>query len=40
MIESIREHLVPMMHTRDGARTAMYCLWYGTSKVCVSFVCV
>ncbi|XP_048763203.2 pumilio homolog 3-like isoform X2 [Ostrea edulis] len=32
MIESLREHLVHMIHTRDGARSAMYCLWYGTSK--------
>ncbi|XP_062611509.1 pumilio homolog 3-like [Saccostrea cucullata] len=32
MIESLREHLVHMIHTREGARAAMCCLWYGTSK--------
>jgi hypothetical protein len=22
-----------MIHSRDGARVAIYCLWYGTNKV-------
>ena len=32
IIESVREHLLPIVHTRDGARVAMYCLWHGTNK--------
>ena len=33
MIESIREAVVYMAHTHDGARVAMHCLWHGTPKV-------
>lgn len=33
MIESIREAVVYMAHTHDGARVAMRCLWHGTAKV-------
>lgn len=33
MIESIREAVVYMAHTHDGARVAMHCLWHGTAKV-------
>ncbi|XP_077479379.1 pumilio homolog 3 [Stigmatopora argus] len=32
MIESIRESVVYMAHTHDGARVAMHCLWHGTNK--------
>lgn len=32
MIESLRESLLPIVHTRDGARVAMICLWHGTGK--------
>ncbi|XP_010875601.1 pumilio homolog 3 isoform X1 [Esox lucius] len=32
MIESIRESVVYMAHTHDGARVAMNCLWHGTPK--------
>ncbi|KAL0965721.1 hypothetical protein UPYG_G00284870 [Umbra pygmaea] len=32
MIESIRETVVYMAHTHDGARVAMNCLWHGTPK--------
>ncbi|KAF7649763.1 hypothetical protein LDENG_00136250 [Lucifuga dentata] len=32
MIESIRESVVYMAHTHDGARVAMNCLWHGTAK--------
>ncbi|XP_074640966.1 pumilio homolog 3-like [Tubulanus polymorphus] len=32
MIEALRESLVHMLHTRDGAMVAMTCLWYGTKK--------
>lgn len=34
MIESIRQSVVYMAHTHDGARVAMNCLWHGTAKVC------
>ncbi len=33
MIEILRESVIHMLHTRDGARVAMHCLWYGTAKV-------
>ncbi|XP_031550524.1 pumilio homolog 3-like isoform X2 [Actinia tenebrosa] len=32
MIESIREYVVLILHTHDGARVAMQCLWNGTAK--------
>ncbi|XP_055009925.1 pumilio homolog 3 isoform X2 [Boleophthalmus pectinirostris] len=32
MIESIREAVVYMAHTHDGARVAMSCVWHGTAK--------
>ncbi|NWR04434.1 PUM3 protein, partial [Paradoxornis webbianus] len=32
MIESIREAVIYMAHTHDGARVAMHCLWHGTPK--------
>lgn len=32
MIESIREAVVYMAHTHDGARVAMNCVWHGTAK--------
>lgn len=32
IIESLREVLTPIIHTRDGARVAMLCLWHGTNK--------
>ncbi|XP_013407953.1 pumilio homolog 3 isoform X2 [Lingula anatina] len=32
MIELLRENIVHMVHTRDGSRVAMYCIWYGTAK--------
>uniref|UniRef100_A0AAX7UIV0 Pumilio homolog 3 n=1 Tax=Astatotilapia calliptera TaxID=8154 RepID=A0AAX7UIV0_ASTCA len=33
MIESIRQSVVYMAHTHDGARVAMNSLWHGTAKV-------
>lgn len=36
MIEAIREAVVYLAHTHDGARVAMHCLWHGTPKVSVS----
>ncbi|CAI5796428.1 pumilio homolog 3 [Podarcis lilfordi] len=32
MIESIRESVIYLAHTHDGARVAMHCLWHGTPK--------
>lgn len=32
MIEAIREAVVYMLHTHNGARVAMHCLWHGTPK--------
>ncbi|XP_056378548.1 pumilio homolog 3 isoform X2 [Hyla sarda] len=31
-IEAIREAVVYMIHTHDGARVGMHCLWHGTPK--------
>ncbi|XP_032165082.1 pumilio homolog 3-like [Mustela erminea] len=31
-IEAIREAVIYLAHTHDGARVAMHCLWYGTPK--------
>ena len=33
MIEALRESVVHILHTRDGARVAMQCVWHGTAKV-------
>ena len=33
MIEALRDSLPFMLHTRDGARVAMQCIWHGTAKV-------
>ncbi|CAK8680213.1 pumilio homolog 3-like [Clavelina lepadiformis] len=32
LIEVLRESLIHMMHTHDGAHVAMNCLWHGSSK--------
>ncbi|KAK8406690.1 hypothetical protein O3P69_007338 [Scylla paramamosain] len=32
VIEALKESLVPIIHTRDGARVAMLCLWHGSNK--------
>merc|ERR550517_871752 len=31
-IESLRESLVHMIHSRDGATAALHCLWHGNNK--------
>nr|XP_039255795.1 pumilio homolog 3-like [Styela clava] len=31
-IELLRDSVIHMMHTRDGAHVAMQCLWHGTAK--------
>lgn len=33
LIEGVREVLVEMLHTRDGAKVALQCIWHGTTKV-------
>ena len=33
MIEMIKESVVLILHTHDGARVGMHCLWHGTTKV-------
>ncbi|GFS01670.1 pumilio domain-containing protein KIAA0020 homolog [Elysia marginata] len=32
MIESLREHIPSFLHTRDGTRVAMHCIWAGSAK--------
>ncbi|ELU16136.1 hypothetical protein CAPTEDRAFT_163846 [Capitella teleta] len=32
MIEILRESAIHMLHTREGARVAMLCLWHGSAK--------
>ncbi len=32
MIESLRESAPHMVHTRDGTRVAMTCVWWGSVK--------
>ena len=29
----IKESVVLILHTHDGARVGMHCLWHGTAKV-------
>ena len=40
MIEMIRERLVELLHTKEGSRVAMHCVWYGTAKVASVCLCV
>lgn len=32
IIENMKEGLLPILHTRDGARVAMMCVWHGPQK--------
>eukprot|EP00117_Sycon_ciliatum_P040078 scpid50951/ scgid29516/ Pumilio domain-containing protein KIAA0020 homolog len=32
MIEAVRESLVHIVHTKEGAQVTMHCLWHGTAK--------
>ena len=36
MIETVREQLVMILHTSEGAKVTMSCLWHGTPKVRIS----
>ena len=38
MIELIKDSVVLILHTHDGARVGMHCLWYGTVKVSLDSV--
>ena len=40
MIELIRERLVELLHTKEGSRVAMRCVWHGTAKVVCVYMCV
>ena len=40
MIEMIKESVVLILHTHDGARVGMHCLWHGTTKVRFRNCCV
>ncbi len=33
MIEHLREVVVNILHTREGAKVTLICLWHGTTKV-------
>lgn len=33
IIDAVKEKLIKMVHSRDGARVAIHCLWYGANKV-------
>ena len=33
MIEALRERIVHMLHTLEGSKVAMNCIWHGTKKV-------
>lgn len=33
MIELMREVVVSILHTKEGSRVALHCLWHGTPKV-------
>jgi len=33
MIEQLRERLVELLHTKEGSRVTMQCVWHGTAKV-------
>ncbi|CAF4524814.1 unnamed protein product [Rotaria socialis] len=32
LVDAVKEKLIKMVHSRDGARVAIFCLWYGTNK--------
>jgi hypothetical protein len=33
MIEALSEQLVHIVHTKDGGKVAMQCVWYSNAKV-------
>ena len=36
VIEALRDSIVHILHTFEGSRIAMRCIWFGTKKVRVS----
>ena len=38
MIEALRESIAHLLHTLEGSRIAMHCIWFGTKKVKVIFI--
>ncbi|CAF0895647.1 unnamed protein product [Adineta steineri] len=32
LIDAVKEKLIKMIHSRDGAHVAIHCLWYGSNK--------
>ncbi len=32
MIDTLAEHLVHMVHTKDGTEVALQCVWFGSAK--------
>ena len=37
MVEALHEKVVHILHTKDGSRVAMQCVWHGTAKVIRKF---
>lgn len=33
MVDLLSEHLVHMVHSKDGANVAMQCIWFSAAKV-------
>lgn len=33
MVESLREKVVNILHTKDGSRVALHCVWHGSTRV-------
>ena len=33
LIDQLKDVVVEMLHTRDGSRVGLQCLWHGTAKV-------
>lgn len=38
MIDNVKESLIHMMHTREGTRVAMHCIWNTNAKVSVALL--
>lgn len=38
MIDMLGEHLINMVHTKDGTEVALQCIWFGTAKVICLFI--
>ena len=38
MIEQLRELVVEVLHTKEGSRVALQCIWRGTVKVYTLYI--